>query len=92
MEALKALDYRFTFDEIVENIDDLDYLYKKEDKHIKDNICTECENKYKCINGMFVCVVCGEAGDNEIVPEWIENIWLNRKKSQHIKVDTLELE
>ena len=45
MEALKALDYGFTIDEIVENIDDMDYLYQKEDKHIKDNICTECENE-----------------------------------------------
>ena len=34
---------------------------------------------------MFVCVNCGEVGDYEMVPEWVENIWLNRKKSQYIR-------
>ena len=33
MEAFKALDYRFTFDEITKNIDKLDSLYKNEEKH-----------------------------------------------------------
>ena len=54
MEAFKALDYGFTFDEITKNIDNLDSLYKNEEKHTKDNICTEYENEYECINGMFV--------------------------------------
>ena len=84
MEAFKALDYGFMFDEITKNIDNL-ALCKNDEKHTKDNVCTECESEYKCINGMFVCVNCGEVGDYEMVPEWIENIWLNRKKSQYIR-------
>ena len=85
MEAFKALDYRFTFDEITKNIDKLDSLYKNEEKHTKDNICTECENEYECINGMFACVNCGEVEDYEMIPEWVENMWLNWKKSQYIR-------
>ena len=46
MEASKELDYGFTFDEI----DDLDSIYKNEEKYTKDDICTECENEYRCIN------------------------------------------
>ena len=40
MEAFKALHYGFVFDEITKNIDYLDSLYKKKEKHTKDNICT----------------------------------------------------
>ena len=34
---------------------------------------------------MFVCVNCGEVIYYEMVPECVENIWLNRKKSQYIR-------
>ena len=58
---------------------------KKEVKKYKYNVCSECEIEYECINDMFVCVHCGEVGDYKSVPEWVDNIWLNRKKSQYQK-------
>ena len=34
---------------------------------------------------MFVCVECGEVEDCVMVPEWVDKIWLNGKRSVYIR-------
>ena len=80
----KAFDYGFTFDENTKNMDNIEDLYKEENP-IQDDKCSECNIKYTCIDGMFVCMECGEVGDYEVVQEWIHNICMNRKKSRYVR-------
>ena len=83
-KLFKAFDYRFTFDEITKNMDNIDDLYKEE-KPVQDDKCSECNIKYTCIDGMFVCMECGEVGDFEVLQEWNDNIFMKRKKSRYFR-------
>ena len=89
MDALEALCFGFKFEEIVENIDDLPAPYNKGKKgeygKYGEIYCSKCEIELKIIDGIYICDVCGTVGDSVMVSEWIENIWLRRKKSIYIR-------
>ena len=83
MDALKALSHGFTFEEIVNNIDNLETLYKKaenESQVEKENHCSKCNIELKNIDEIFICAECGEVGDCEMINEWVDNIWLERSQ------------
>ena len=88
MDTLEALCYRFKFEEIVENIDDLPALYNRENgkkKQYPENYCKKCKIEMKIIDGIYISDKCGRVGDTVVVNEWIENIWMCRKKSIYIR-------
>ena len=39
----------------------------------------------KIIDGIYTCDKCGSVGDIVMVNEWIESIWMCRKKSKYKK-------
>ena len=91
MNALNALCHGYTFEEIVENIDDLLGLYKREEnmKTAKtaagENYCRKYEIEMKIIDGVYICDQCGDVGDSVMISEWVDDTWLKRKKSVYIR-------
>ena len=88
MDALDAVCYGFKFEEIVENIDDQPALYNREkgkNKQYPENYCKKCKSEMNIIDGNYICDKCGRVGDTVVVNEWIENIWMCRKKSIYIR-------
>ena len=87
MDALNTLCHGFTFEEIVENIDDLPGLYKKEEKKKEEKYTGEekhsrkCDIEMKIINGVYICDQCGDVGDSVMINECVNNIWMKRKSS-----------
>ena len=89
MDALEALCYGFKFEELVENINDLPALYNNRENGKKqqypENYCKKCKIEMTIIDGIYICDKCGIVGDNVVVNEWIENIWLHRNKSKYVR-------
>ena len=60
-------------------------MEKKEYGKNGERYCTKCEIEMKIIDGLFICDECGAVGDPVMVSEWIDDIWMNRKKSVYIR-------
>ena len=87
MDALEALCNGFKFEEIIKNIDDLPALYHNEAKESKhgEKYCTGCELEQKKKDGLYICEECGKEYGSVMVNEWVDNIWMHRKKSVYIR-------
>ena len=90
MDALNVLCHGYTFEEIAENIDDLPSLYKKKQKTTQkyageEKYCRKCEIEMKIIIGVYICDQCGDVGDSVMINEWVDDIWIKRKRSVYIR-------
>ena len=50
-----------------------------------ENYRSDCDIEMKVIDGIFTRDQCGAVGDGVTVIEWVDNIWLHRKKSVYIR-------
>ena len=73
--------------------DDLPALCNGENERRKEeeeNYCGDCRMEMRIIDGTYICDHCGAVGDSVMVNEWIDNIWMKRKKSLYIRSQNIK--